>query len=89
VLTDDVGGGLVVLDSISPTGISAGAVQRRLAPSQTPYYHVLVKGERPAPKPGRADDFSWPKTEPEIASEPTAPERRLSRPPAARVSPRS
>jgi len=89
VLTDDVGGGLVVLDSISPTGIGAGAVQRRLAPSQTPYYHVLVKGERPAPKPGRADDFSWPKVEPEIASEPATPERRLSRPPAARISPRS
>jgi hypothetical protein len=89
VLTDDVGGGLVVLDSISPTGIGAGAVQRRLAPSQTPYYHVLVKGERPAPKPGRADDFSWPKVEPEIAGEPAAPERRLSRPPAARTSPRS
>jgi len=89
VLTDDVGGGLVVLDSISPTGIGAGAVQRRMAPSQTPYYHVLVKGERPVPKPGRADDFSWPKIEPEIASEPPAPERRLSRPPATRASPRS
>jgi uncharacterized protein len=89
VLSDDVGGGLVVLDSITPTSVGTGPAQRRLAPSQTPYYHVLVKGERPPPKPGRADDFSWPKTEPEMASEPAAPERRLSRPPTARVSPRS
>jgi hypothetical protein len=67
VLADDVGGGLVMLNSITPTG--TGGAGRRMAPSQTPYYHVLVKGERPMPKPGRADDFSWPRVEPEIAAE--------------------
>jgi hypothetical protein len=87
VITDDVGGGLVVLDSITPTGVGPGGAQRRLAPSQTPYYHVLVKGERPPPKPGRADDFSWPKVEPELASEPPAPEPRPPR--ASRTPPRS
>jgi hypothetical protein len=85
VVSDDVGGGLVMLDSIAPIG-AAGA--RRMAPSQTPYYHVLVKGERPAPKPGRADDFSWPKVEPVIASEP-APSAPRGRAPASRSSPRS
>ena len=58
-LADDVGGGLVMLNSIAPTG--SGGPGRHMVPSQTPYYHVLVKGERPVPKPGRADDFSWPR----------------------------
>ena len=85
VVADDVGGGLVMLDSIAPIG-TAGA--RRMAPSQTPYYHVLVKGERPMPKPGRADDFSWPKVEPVIASEPATNAGR-ARTPTAKNSPRS
>jgi uncharacterized protein len=85
VVTDDVGGGLVMLDSIAPVG-AAGT--RHMAPSQTPYYHVLVKGERPMPKPGRADDFSWPRVEPEIASEPAANAGR-ARAPTAKNPPRS
>jgi uncharacterized protein len=80
-LAEDVGGGLVVLNSITPTG-SAGGAARRLSPSQTPYYHVLVKGERVIPKPGRADDFSWPKADAAAAeSTPTTaqPIRRIPR----------
>jgi hypothetical protein len=84
-VTDDVGGGLVMLDSIAPVG-AAGT--RRMAPSQTPYYHVLVKGERPMPKPGRADDFSWPKAEPAIVSEPAANAGRTPAP-APKNAPRS
>ncbi|HWB47296.1 MAG TPA: DUF459 domain-containing protein [Hyphomicrobiaceae bacterium] len=64
VLAEDIGGGLVVLNSVSPTGNSPGGA-RRLSTSQTPYYQVLVKGERVSPKPGRADDMSWPRAEPE------------------------
>lgn len=58
-------GGLTVLSSITP-GLAAGsqAQRRRLAPTQSPFFKVLVKGERIAPKPGRADDFSWPPPEP-------------------------
>src|SRR5262249_58275053 len=88
VVADDVGGGLVVLNSITPTGLGGAPGARRLAPSQTPYYHVLVKGERPATKPGRADDFAWPKVEPEIPAEPAAPQRPAPPGPAAKVSPR-
>ncbi len=86
VVADDVGGGLVVLSSITPAGSGPGA-SRRAAPSLSPYYQVLIKGERLAPKPGRADDFSWPRTDPEIAPEPpAAPTKRLPRP---KGSPRS
>jgi hypothetical protein len=79
VVADDVGGGLVVLSSITPVATGPGGAARRVAPSQTPYYQVLIKGERPQAKPGRADDFSWPKVEAEIAPDP--PARRPQRGP--------
>ncbi|MCL4766484.1 MAG: DUF459 domain-containing protein [Hyphomicrobiaceae bacterium] len=58
---DTLPGGTVVLNSITP-GLAAGsqAQRRRLAPTQSPFFKLLVKGERIAPKPGRADDFRWP-----------------------------
>ncbi len=58
-------GGVTVLNSITP-GLAAGsqAQRRRLAPTQSPFFKVLVKGERITPKPGRADDFTWPPPEP-------------------------
>lgn len=80
VLADEIGGGLVVLSSITPSGQAPGpGAPRRLSPTQTPYYAVLVKGERLTPKPGRADDFAWPRTEPDYGfvepagSKPTPP----------------
>lgn len=63
-ITADIGGGLTVVSSVTLTGDALSGDRRRLPPTQTPYYRVLVKGERLAPKPGRADDFSWPKPEP-------------------------
>ena len=41
-----------------------GSVRSRLSPAQTPFFRVLVKGECTISKPGRADDFSWPRPEP-------------------------
>jgi len=70
VVADDVGDGLVVLSSITPATTIGPGPSRRLAPSLSPYYQVLIKGERPVPKPGRADDFSWPRPEPEMVAEP-------------------
>ena len=92
VVADEIGGGLVVLSSITPSAPAsavAGA-QRRLAPSQTPYYAVLVKGERLAPKPGRADDFSWPRREPEygFVNMPSAVAPASSAPAPTRRNPR-
>jgi hypothetical protein len=78
VVADEVGGGLVALSSITPTGIVPGTTRRVTAPSLSPYYTVLIKGERPVPKPGRADDFSWPRADPQIVVEPPAPARPRS-----------
>ena len=80
VVADDVGGGLVALSSITPSGLGPGTTRRTLAPSLSPYYRVLVKGERPEPKPGRADDFSWPRVEPPAIPEPPAAAGRRTPP---------
>lgn len=63
-ITADIGGGLTVVSSVTLSSDSLTGDRRRLPPTQTPFYRVLVKGERLASKPGRADDFSWPKPEP-------------------------
>jgi hypothetical protein len=89
VVADDVGGGLVVLSSITPAATGPGGAARRTAPSQTPYYQVLIKGDRLVPKQGRADDFSWPKAELEMPPEPPAPARRLPRTSPPKASPRT
>jgi uncharacterized protein len=81
VVADDIGGGLVVLSSITPASSGSG-LNRRQAPSQAPYYHVLIKGERLQPKPGRADDFGWPRSEPDIPE----PEVRRARPSPSKPS---
>jgi hypothetical protein len=60
-ITTEIGGGLTVVSSVTLSAETGD--RRRLPPTQTPYYRVLIKGERLAPKPGRADDFSWPKPE--------------------------
>ena len=83
VVAEDVGGGLVVLNSITPSGSGPGGAARRIAPSQTPYYQVLVKGERAVPKPGRADDFSWPRVDADlgVSTMTNQPARRVPRVP--------
>jgi hypothetical protein len=63
-LADDIGGGLVVLSSVTPIAGAAG-LPRRASPSQ-PYYQVWIKGERLTPRPGRSDDFTWPRPDPAI-----------------------
>jgi hypothetical protein len=78
MLADDVGGGLVVLSSVTPA-VAGGP--RRASPGQ-PYYQVWIKGERLPSRPGRADDFSWPREDIEIGER---PRRR----PAGRTPPRS
>lgn len=62
VLSREIPGGLTVSRTIS-SAPAPGAPQRRALPSQTPFFRVLVKGERLEPKSGRADDISWPPVE--------------------------
>jgi hypothetical protein len=87
VIADDVGGGIVVQSSITPAASGPG-VNRGLLSSQAPYYQVMIKGDRLPPKIGRADDFSWPKAEPDI-SEPAHAPRKGRQPPPGRTTPRS
>jgi uncharacterized protein len=80
-VADEVGGGLVVLSSITAATTGPGGSVRRTATSQSPYYQVFIKGERLAAKPGRADDFTWPRTEPDLGIATVLPPRRALRPP--------
>ena len=57
LIVDQLAGGLTLMSSITPSGTKS---RGKIAPTQAPYFRVLVKGERPSPKPGRADDASWP-----------------------------
>jgi hypothetical protein len=89
-VTDAIPGGMVVMSSVMP-GLGAGSLEhrRRLAPTQSPFYRVLVKGERLPPKPGRADDFRWPREE--MVADPDRPAESANPPaprPVARPSPR-
>ncbi len=62
---DQIPGGLTVMSTVAlATAAGQAGGRRRLSPSQSPYFRVLFKGERLAPKPGRADDASWPRPEP-------------------------
>ncbi|NJO22632.1 MAG: DUF459 domain-containing protein [Sphingomonadales bacterium] len=62
-ITSEISGGLTIVSSVSTSADGATVDRRRLPATQTPYYRVLVKGEQLQPKPGRADDFSWPRPE--------------------------
>ena len=57
----DLASGETVLSQVTPEQewLDTGN-RRRLPVTQTPYYKVLVKGERLTPKRNRADDFVWP-----------------------------
>ncbi len=70
-LLDQIPGGLTVMSSIQPANDSGGA-RRKISPTQSPYFRVLVKGERVNPRPGRADDLIWPRPEPAPVPDPPA-----------------
>ena len=62
VIARELDSGVTALASISPISDSnLAAAQRRLPLSQRPYFRVLIKGEKLQAKPGRADDFKWPR----------------------------
>jgi len=72
VLVREIPGGLTLSRTISMAA-TAGTAPRRALPSQTPYFRVLVKGERLEPKAGRADDIAWPPISKPAPVAPTTP----------------
>lgn len=71
-LTDTLTNGLMVMRSITPTGDGAASRGSRPPPTQLPFFRVMVKGERPTPRPGRADDHRWPREDDIPPPEPVA-----------------
>ena len=70
-LLDQIAGGITVISSITPSNDAGGAARRKLSPTQSPYFRVLVKGERLDARAGRADEMVWPRPEPPaFAAEP-------------------
>lgn len=61
MITAELSNGLTAVATLSlVTDLSLASSRPRLPLSQRPYYKVLIKGEQPKPKAGRADDFAWP-----------------------------
>lgn len=63
---EQLSGGLTVMSTVTP-GREAGAdsARRKVSAAQTPYFRVLIKGERLVARAGRADDLTWPRPQPE------------------------
>ncbi|MBU1213126.1 MAG: DUF459 domain-containing protein [Alphaproteobacteria bacterium] len=63
-LLDETTDGISIMSTITPASDSViSGTRRKLSLAQTPFFRVLVKGERLEPRSGRADDFSWPRPE--------------------------
>lgn len=87
-LQDTLPGGLLLLSSVTPA-VDLGGPGRRanLAPTQTPYFRVMVKGEQLPSKPGRADDFRWPRADQMPEPAPVQPAAASASPGAAAKPP--
>lgn len=57
----DLQGGLTAMSSIANGSQSNVGGKNTVPLTRSPYYKVLVKGDPLTPKPGRADDFTWPR----------------------------
>jgi hypothetical protein len=71
-LVDLLSNGLLVMRSVTLSGGTQDAGSQRGSLTRQPFFIALSKGERLPPKPGRADDFRWPR-EDDIPPPPTAP----------------
>ncbi len=78
-LTDTLSNGLLVMRSVTssrPAGDRGASSRTSL--TQQPFFVALARGERLPPKPGRGDDFRWPREDdlpppPTIAPAKSAP----------------
>jgi hypothetical protein len=77
-VTETLPNGIMVMGSLTLTA-TPGIKGQRPPPTQMPFFRALVKGERQTPRPGRADDFRWPRDDdippppPEAAAQPAPP----------------
>ena len=58
----EIRGGQTLVSSVTASAEASGD-KRRSGGGNSPYLLVLEKGERLPPKPGRSDDFPWPRIE--------------------------
>ncbi len=62
-IVGDISEGVTGLATVSPVSdLNVNVGERRLPVTERLYYKTLVKGEALEPKPGRADDFRWPRS---------------------------
>lgn len=71
-ITDTLSNGLLVMRSVTATRSGSGdRATSRATLTQQPFFIALARGERLPSKPGRADDFRWPR-EDDLPPPPTA-----------------
>jgi hypothetical protein len=87
-VTDTLQDGIMVMRSLALSA-NPNAKEQGMAATQMPFFRALVKGERQTPRPGRADDFRWPRDD-DIAPPPEAAPQPAPTPgvrPGLRTSP--
>jgi len=62
-IVGDISQGVTALATVSPmTDLNTNIGEQRLPVQERLYYRSLIKGQAQKPKPGRADDFKWPRS---------------------------
>jgi len=62
-IVGDISEGVTGLATVSPVSdLNVNVGERRLPVTERLYYKTLVEGEALEPKPGRADNFQWPRS---------------------------
>lgn len=69
----EITGGLTVMSSIISAVAPIDPSRRSAAAAQSSAYRLLVRGERLVPKPGRIDDFAWPRPDTPLYVPPAPP----------------
>jgi uncharacterized protein len=60
-LPADLLGGFTVLSSIATSADMQSAARRQQPLTQSPFFKLLIRGDGLSSRPGRADDFQWPR----------------------------
>lgn len=83
-IVTEANGGILLVSTVSPAADPSSDV-RRSTPANAPFFRALVKGERLESRPGRSDDFPWPRPE----DQPQPPEPVEAPKAAAPVAPQA